>query len=289
MSKIATMDTFLSRCSTLTWCVVSTVLIAIVALADYLTGPLVSFSIFYVAPVALTSWYSHRLIAVTTCLAAAATWFSVDIISIGYDNALIPAWNALVRLGFFAITAALLIALRTALQQQRSLAEIDELTRILNRRAFESRCEYLFRVAERHNRKICVCYMDIDDFKRANDEFGHQTGDAILKEVAALLSRRIRQSDVVGRLGGDEFAFALPETDHAGALQVLDALMHQLRAMAASNDWPVGFSIGVAACHPPLPTFEEALRHADTLMYAVKRKTGGGFLVENCVAPVSGD
>lgn len=284
---IAKWDAFFARLSSASLSFIIVILISLVAIADYSTGSQVSFSIFYVAPVALASWYAPRKVAAVTCIAAASAWLVVDVVSLGYDNELIPVWNAAVRLGFFAITSSLLIALQQALVQQRFLAEIDGLTNVLNRRAFEGRCQYLFQLAERHRRSVCICYLDIDKFKHVNDAHGHQTGDAILKGIAEILGRLLRETDVVGRLGGDEFAIALPDTGHSGAAFIVRKILSRLRYLATRNDWPVGFSVGVVVCRPPLPTLSEAIHRADELMYAAKKSPNDEFSIEEfgSVAP----
>ncbi len=256
------------------------ILIAIVALADYLTGTQLSFSIFYVVPVALASWYASRRLAVLTCLLATMTWLIVEISTISYMNSFIPMWNAAVRLGFFAITSVLLVALKTALERQQELASLDGLTQVLNRRAFEQRCECLMRTCDQQSRAISIAYLDIDDFKRANDDFGHQLGDQILVAVAAILTRELRSTDLLSRIGGDEFAIAMPEAGYSGATFKMQRIVTKLRRAAVSNGWPVGFSVGVVVCRPPLPNLHQALHFADRLMYGVKMREADGFVIK---------
>lgn len=255
-------------------------LVVVVALADFATGPSLSFSIFYVVPVALASWYGPRPLVVVTCLVSTITWLGVEVAGIAYDNALVPTWNAAVRLAFFALTSVLLVALKAALHRQQELAEVDSLTKVLNRRAFEQRCGYLFQVAVRRNYPVTVCYLDIDGFKKANDVFGHQTGDRILVGVAASLTRVLRDADIVARIGGDEFAFALADAEIDNARRILRRILTELREAAKSCNWPVGFSIGAVVCRLPFPDLHDALHHADRLMYDVKSRPTDGFLVE---------
>lgn len=271
---------FLASCAPASLAAIVAILIALVAGADYATGPQVSFSIFYMVPVALASWYASRAIIVLTCLVSTATWLFIEVTGIDYDNALIPLWNAGVRLGFFAITSSLLVALKRALRQQRILADVDGLTGLLNRRAFEHRCQYLFRLSERQQHTVCVCYVDIDRFKQVNDTFGHLAGDEILKVIAAALRKNLRETDLISRLGGDEFAIALPNTDCRGGNYKMREILASLRHVATENKWPIGFSVGVVVCRPPMPGLYDALHHADRLMYAVKQQPNDGFLIE---------
>lgn len=284
---IANWNAFLASRSSAGLSALIALLVVVVAVADFATGPLLSFSIFYIVPVALASWYAPRPLIVATCLVSTMTWYVVEINSIAYDNTFVPVWNAAVRLAFFAITSALLVALKAALQQQQELAEIDGLTRVLNRRAFEQRCQYLFQLADRQCVPVSVGYLDVDNFKQANDEFGHRMGDRILSGIAATLTQHLREADIVGRLGGDEFAIALLDTGSADANPIMHRILTELRGMAEARGWPVGFSVGVVVCQPPLPDLFDALHHADRLMYDVKLQPADGFLIEEYQPPGS--
>lgn len=277
---IADWHALMARQSTASMAALVTTLILVVAVADYLTGAHLSFSIFYVLPVALASWYLPRYMTALTCLVATATWLMVDVRSMSYDNNLIPLWNAAVRLGFFTITSTLLVALKAALEKQQVLASVDGLTKVLNRRAFGENCDYVFRLCQRQSRVVSIGFLDINRFKQANDTLGHQAGDRILIDIAATLTRELRTTDLIGRLGGDEFAFALPDAEHPGAASRLQGILAKLRNAAEANHWPIGFSVGVVVCRPPLPAVHDALHHADKLMYRVKARGADGFVIE---------
>jgi len=256
-------------------------LIAATGVLDHLTGYELSFSIFYLIPVALGSWYGGRALAIGTCIASASVWLAVDFTSgHPYGHPLIPLWNAGVRLGFFLVVSNLLQGLRDAMEQQSRLAERDGLTGILNVRTFVQRCEALFQLASRHHHLVALGYIDLDGFKAVNDKFGHGTGDEVLKAVAVTIAGRARASDLLARVGGDEFAIVLPETDLAGARSFFGELRGILLALAARQDWPIGFSIGVAvfATDPPEP--EQAIKLADDLMYRVKHTGKNDVLFE---------
>lgn len=285
---IAAFDACLTKRPPWALALIIAVMIGVVAIADYLTGPYLSFSIFYVAPVSLASWYAPRALIAVTCTVSTASWLAVELVSIEYPNDLIPLWNAAVRLGFFTLTSVLLVALKKSLRRQRELADVDGLTGLLNRRAFQDRCRYLFQLAERQNQPVCLGYLDIDDFKTANDEFGHQAGDRILAGIAEALSRSLRSSDIIGRVGGDEFAFALPDTGHEDAKSQSTRTIARLQRAAEAQNWPIGFSIGIVICQPPMPDLLEALNFADELMYEVKKRATGGFVIKTYEAATPG-
>ncbi len=261
---------WLSRQSPVALLIAVIVLVLGIGVADFLTGAQVSFSIFYLIPVAAAAWRGQRASAWFACILSAAVWLVVDTKSMDYPNWFIPVWNAGVRLGFFVITATLLIRLSEALAEQTQLAEIDSLSGALNRRALERQASYVLQLADRHQHSVVVAYLDIDNFKRINDTLGHAVGDEILRAMGGLLRSRLRDTDLLCRLGGDEFAMLLPETDFAGASALIKDVLGDLQQLAGSRHWDIGFSVGAVVCESPLPLLEAAIRRADELMYACK-------------------
>ncbi len=155
----------------------------------------------------------------------------------------------------------------------RRLATHDDLTGLHNRRAFEREIDRQLRRVRRYGEQCAVLLADLDDFKSVNDTLGHHAGDELLRHVAGLLTRRLRDSDIVARLGGDEFAVLLAHTDLAAA----EALARALEAELAGHPLRIDgtevvahASFGAAVLDADV-TPEDALRHADRAMYAVKR------------------
>lgn len=132
--------------------------------------------------------------------------------------------------------------------------------------------------SRRHGHSSALGYIDIDGFKGVNDSFGHSAGDEILKAVGCALTKRLRFSDLGARLGGDEFAILLPETSMLGARSFFKDLHAALLDLAESNNWPLGFSVGVAVFPVPPLNSDEAIRLADDLMYRVKRSERNSVL-----------
>lgn len=256
-------------------------LVALVGASDHLSGYEFSFSIFYLIPVGLGSWYLRGRFGLIICITSATTWLVVDYTSGNlYGHLAIPLWNAIVRLGFFVIVAKLLARLRCALELQESLAQLDGLTGLMNARTFKQRGNSVFELAARNGRPLALGYIDLDGFKVINDRLGHSVGDQVLRAVATTVSERLRSSDICARLGGDEFAVLLPDTDIAGARVLFDGLHTSLLELAALNHWPLGFSVGVAIFHSRQANTDEALQCADTLMYKVKRSGKNRILFE---------
>lgn len=279
MQKI--LNRFLRARSRIQIAAISLLLIALVGVTDFSTGYELSFSIFYLIPVAISSWYAGRRFGILACLVSAMSWYYADhATGHQYSNPEIPVWNAIVRLGFFFVVAALLIRLRALVELQTSLAQLDGLTGILNRRAFKTRYEIFARLATRRRQPIALGYLDVDGFKGINDTLGHRVGDQVLSAVANTISERLRASDVAARVGGDEFAILLQEVGLKGAKKLFAEIHGALIDLVGRNRWPIGFSIGVVVFHAPPASAEEAIGCADALMYKIKRGGKNDIAIE---------
>lgn len=154
------------------------------------------------------------------------------------------------------------------------LAITDQLTALKNRRYLEDKLTELLEQAK-NGREFALLILDIDHFKKVNDTYGHQVGDAVLKELAWRLEAEIGNDGIVVRLGGEEFVVVLPDTGAKDGLAIGNTLCTGL----ASSAWehvPVTVSIGVAA-YQPGDKVESLLSRADAFLY--KAKANG----RNCV------
>lgn len=249
-------------------CILITGLLGII---DYNTGYEISFSIFYLIPIAIASWYSHRHFAIIICIISATVWMFVDLqTGHQYSNIMVPLWNTLVRFGFFIITMSLLRRLRNRIEVEESLSRTDSLTGINNSRAFKEWLNHYLAISGRFSHSLALGYIDLDNFKHVNDTMGHSEGDQVLRSVGAILSSSVRSTDIVGRIGGDEYAVLLPDTDRKGSTLLFDKLHHHLLREMKQNSWPIGFSVGVAIFRHLPKNADEALGIADRLMYQIK-------------------
>ena len=256
-------------------------LVVVIGFLDLATGYEISFSIFYLIPVAVVTWYADLWAGLILSLVCAAAWFGIETGSVHtYSNRIIPWWNASVRLGFFVITASLLAQTRRKYAREAALARTDSQTGLLNARAFRELVEYQLLLAGRSGSWSALGYIDVDDFKRINDRDGHAEGDRVLQAVALALTSNIRATDIASRVGGDEFAIYLPLTDAAAARVVCAKLHAALRAMAATNGWPIGFSMGVAVFSHGALGLDDAIKAADSLMYEVKTTRKNDLSIE---------
>jgi diguanylate cyclase (GGDEF)-like protein len=121
----------------------------------------------------------------------------------------------------------------------------DAVTGVANRRHFRSSLNAEAVRARRYKRSLSVAVLDVEGFRRTNEEFGHDVGDAILRSLAECLVATVRQTDLVGRVGGDEFAILFPETTRAEAMIALARIQGQIEDLNASGDLPVEVRVTV--------------------------------------------
>lgn len=258
--------------------IVSAAAIGVLGVVNAQLSSEVSFSLFYLIPIAVVAWYAGGVAGVIASVVAALVWFIASHLPRSYPaTAWIPYWNLGVRFCFFLTVVVLLSALRTAFERERGLARIDGLTKLFTSRAFFEAAAAEFSRARRYLHPFTIAYLDVDNFKLVNDQFGHAEGDRVLATVGDTLRRHLRSVDVAARLGGDEFALLLPETDAVQADAAIAKLRASLLQAMEANDWKVTFSIGAVACDTPPDTVEEVVKRADAVMYEVKRRQKDDF------------
>ena len=155
-------------------------------------------------------------------------------------------------------------------EELRRLATTDPLTGAFNRRHLLEVVETETSRAQRYARPLSLIMFDIDHFKRINDSFGHDRGDAVLKGVAAIARQRLRHSDIFTRWGGEEFMILATETALSQAIVLAETLRAALRQSPFPDVGPVTASFGVAQYRPD-ETVDQWLKRVDDLVYQVKR------------------
>jgi diguanylate cyclase (GGDEF)-like protein/PAS domain S-box-containing protein len=162
-------------------------------------------------------------------------------------------------------------ALQLALRREEQLARIDPLTGSVNRRAFYEVLEGELSRLSRYGRPLTVAYFDVDNLKQANDNLGHEAGDAILRTISTTVRMHLRQTDTIARMGGDEFAILFPEADSQSAQAAMDKVNNFLLETMRQNQWGITFSIGLVTCLTTPVSVENLMRKADELMYITKK------------------
>lgn len=165
---------------------------------------------------------------------------------------------------------------RSAEERQRHLAQNDELTGLLNRRALSACLELEWKRRREDGRKLSVIMIDLDHFKPINDTHGHAMGDTVLTRMGELLREASRENDIAARYGGEEFCVVLPNTAAAEAHTVAERIRFQLAAQSFQTDGAESIrmtcSAGVASAIASDESAESLLRRADDALYAAKEE-----------------
>ena len=143
--------------------------------------------------------------------------------------------------------------LRLANERLFLLATSDALTGCSNRRYFMEQAQRQLAAARRSGQALCLLMLDLDHFKRVNDQHGHPAGDEVLRQTAELARAQVRSADLLGRLGGEEFALLLPDTDRAGARLLGERLLQAIREREFAYEQHrlhVSASLGLAQLRP---------------------------------------
>ena len=257
-----------SRLTILSFGILTTFLLGLI---DYLTGFEISFAFFYLLPVCLSNWFGGKRAGILISMLSATTWQVSNVLAGEQHNNLIFYWNTATRLGFFWVVSYLLGELKASYSKLEQLSNSDPLTGLLNRRGFFLVTQNELEQARRFKHPVTVIYLDIDNFKALNDQFGHDFGDTVLKTFGRFIQLQLRASDSIGRLGGDEFALLLPKTDETGAHTLVSRLEQNLQNELTLQGWQITFSIGVMTWLEAPQSVEQLLEKADGLMYQVKR------------------
>jgi two-component system, cell cycle response regulator len=152
--------------------------------------------------------------------------------------------------------------------------QIDSLTGLFNRRAFEKKIGDEFERAKRYSHPLSLLILDIDNFKNINDTYGHHGGDTALIRISETLRTRTRQSDFPSRYGGEEFVLILPDTDQESALQVANKIQDEIRSCVFGNtskNFSLTVSIGISSTsNKEYADWNQMLNDADRALYVAK-------------------
>jgi len=166
-------------------------------------------------------------------------------------------------------------------EEIRALSLHDDLTGLYNRRGFMTLADHVLKTGNRMKKVVALIYLDVDNLKKINDTGGHRMGDRALVEIAFILKKSFRETDVIGRLGGDEFAILAMEANPMNVESLTRRLQDRLDLFNSRSSAEAGFSLaistGVTTREPGRPdAIEEMLSRADLLMYEQKRAKRAG-------------
>ena len=149
-------------------------------------------------------------------------------------------------------------------------AQTDELTGLMNRRAFFEHAHLLYAQCRHNQQPLCALMMDMDHFKHINDTYGHQAGDQVLRQIGGVISASFRKSDVYGRLGGEEFAVLLPNTSLEAAQAIAEQLVESISGLAVEPVKGLSASLGVASTQAQDEDLHGLMNTADKALYRAK-------------------
>lgn len=162
----------------------------------------------------------------------------------------------------------------------------DILTNLFNRRQMMEMLDAAWQTASRYELPISLCMCDVDNFKKVNDEHGHQSGDQVLAKLAEIMSQELRRADFVGRYAGDEFLIAFPNTRILGAAECLERIRTRFNNCEFhynSRSFNVTCSFGAAELAPGMPV-NELIAKADQLLYESKHLGGNQIVIHHAVS-----
>ncbi|UVM05197.1 GGDEF domain-containing protein [Pseudomonas laurylsulfatiphila] len=161
---------------------------------------------------------------------------------------------------------------REHLEEQRQKALVDPLTGLPNRAAWSERLDHEVKQWQQHGNTLLLAMLDLDHFKRINDNYGHLAGDKVLKIIASVLRKRLRGTDFIARFGGEEFVLLMPSTVPAAGLKLLESLRASIEACPfhfKGEPVTITVSVGMSAFRPGEHS-DQVLKRADQALYRAK-------------------
>lgn len=170
------------------------------------------------------------------------------------------------------------------LNEFEHMAYYDKLTGLANREFFTEKVDNMLRVVNRNNDKLAILFLDIDNFKEINDNFGHDTGDSVLEKAALRLKDSVRENDIISRLGGDEFTIAISDIDsrediNSVVTRIINSFNQPL--IVDKSKFFISVSIGVSTYPDDGEQLEDLIQKADHAMYKAKQEQKSSVYYEN--------
>ncbi len=261
--------------------------IFVIGWIDYISGPEIGFSLFYLVPVLLSGYWLGRRSAVVSALASSAAWFCAEIAANSRFSTEVVAWNGFTRSMIFLTIGVMTAVLRRdrrrlqeLLEQANESARTDPLTGLPNLRAFQESIDKALARARRGGQAVCMAYLDLDNFKKVNDHYGHTVGNEVLVRVSTVMRSVLRETDMPARIGGDEFSILLWNVTEEQGTRIAGRLIEGIAGVA--KEYPLsglGLSIGVMLFDQAPESAERLLQEADAAMYQAKAAGKGRAVV----------
>lgn len=250
---------------------------------DSLDGKGMRLLVFYLFPLLLAGWYLGQREVIFCSFFATIVWaYSLYARGGYYLHWSLWIINFLIQ-GLSLLMVPILIAkLRDSLlKREEILSHHDSLTGLINKRAFIELTTFGLALCKRRHSPVSLVYIDLNNFKKVNDDFGYYRGDLLLKHCAKLILSSVRATDIVARLGDDEFAIFLTDTDDKGAATLLDRLQINLKVDAAFQLLQVTASIGLLSMAETNDSINGLIAKANQLMYEAKKQGKNSIQMSN--------
>jgi diguanylate cyclase (GGDEF)-like protein len=244
----------------------------LVFVLDLVTTPELSFSLFYLFPLAIGMLFCNRRTGYANALFCTLAWIAAQLLTgQGYRSPFFVVWAFVIRIATNAVFAYVLDILGQVIEELRELSLIDPLTGAANRRFFEGYLDRTIERASRDKESLTILALDFDDFKELNDKHGHDRGDEALMGLVRAIQGHIRPDDMLCRLGGDEFALVLYAMDYEKSEEVIERLMEAIHRELSQRGVENTLSIGVITFSTMDRSAHAMLKRADELLYEVKK------------------
>ncbi|MCW9036248.1 MAG: diguanylate cyclase [Rhodospirillales bacterium] len=187
------------------------------------------------------------------------------------DMNIVPLRNEFGEVTYFAAIERDVTEAKKLEQELKDLALTDPLTGLYNRRGFDELGRNSLSTAKRNKQPVCIAMLDIDYFKKINDEYGHNVGDTVLEDLALCLKGHFRENDLIGRLGGEEFAVILYGTEIKSAYNKLEELRKDIEARSVKGPKEIKYTVSIGFCKVvEYKRLNEALKKSDKALYKAK-------------------
>ncbi len=264
---------YLQSRSKRTVALIAVILTLLLGILDFESGTEIHFVVFYLAPIAMASWYVNRNTGIYLAVMCSLVWLVADsLYGRSYSNLWIAGWNFLMRTGAFAVYSLSLSQLRDKFETLSELARRDFLTGLPNGRAFY---ELTAREMERAFgvEPLTLAFIDLAGFKWINHRLGYATGDQMICTIAHAIRQNVPRPDLVGRIGGTSFAVLLPKIGSDGANSILEEVHTALKDERRKYAQPVTFFISAIACTKTPQSIAELMHQAEAQMTRMKGGT----------------
>lgn len=267
-----TLQTWLQKQGLRFWIIVGVAGLGLATALDFLTGYEWVWSLIYLLPIGLLTWYVNQNAGVAASFVAAVAAYLLDL-QAGPESVL-PAvylWNGIIRLGFFVAGTLLVVNWKKAHLRAEAMNRYDNLTGAVNTRYFTELVSAEIERSRRTQRPFSIVVVNLADFTALSGSLGLSAGNEALRVIANQARSALRKVDVVARLGGDEFAFLLPETSQYGAQTAMTRVQASLQDEMRRHNWSVDLSMGVMTCLKAEQTSEDLLSRASELLVLARQ------------------